>query len=65
MTERIAHVLSEDVIKPADFLVDLHGAGQHYAMPLLAGAYAADNNLGRRCEAVALAFGATVYWAAP
>jgi predicted deacylase len=65
VTERIAHILSESVIKPADFLLDLHSAGQHYAMPLLAGAYAADNDLGRRCEAAALAFGAPVYWAHP
>jgi predicted deacylase len=64
-TERIAHSLSESIIKPADFLFDLHSAGQHYAMPLLAGAYAADNDLGRRCEAAALAFGAPVYWAHP
>ena len=65
VTQRIAHILSESVIKPADFLFDLHSAGQHYAMPLLAGAYAADNDLGRRCEAAALAFGAPVYWAHP
>jgi predicted deacylase len=65
VTERIAHMLSESVIKPSDFLFDLHSAGQHYAMPLLAGAYAADNELGRQCEAAALAFGAPVYWAHP
>jgi predicted deacylase len=65
VTERIAHILSESVIKTADFLFDLHSAGQHYAMPLLAGAYAADNDLGCTCEAAALAFGAPVYWAHP
>jgi predicted deacylase len=65
ITERIAHSLAESVIRPADFLFDLHSAGQHYAMPLLAGAYAAANDLGRRCEAAALAFGAPVYWAHP
>ena len=64
-TERIADVLSREVIRSADFLIDLHSAGQHYAMPLLAGCYAASNDLGRRCEAAALAFGAPVYWAHP
>jgi predicted deacylase len=65
VTERIAHVLSEDVIRHADFLVDLHSAGQHYAMPMLAGCYAAPDALGARCEAAAQAFGAPVYWAHP
>jgi predicted deacylase len=65
VTERIAHVLSEQIIRQADFLIDLHSAGQHYAMPLLAGCYAARDALGARCEAAAQAFGAPVYWAHP
>jgi predicted deacylase len=64
-TERIAHVIGTHVIRGCDFLFDLHAAGQHYAMPLLAGAYAAQNPLGDRCETAALAFGAPVYWAHP
>jgi predicted deacylase len=64
-TERIAHTLAESIIRTSDFLIDLHSAGQHYAMPLLAGAYAATDDLGARCEAAALAFGAPVYWAHP
>jgi predicted deacylase len=65
VTERIAHAIATRVIRSCDFLFDLHSAGQHYAMPLLAGAYAARNPLGDRCEAAALAFGAPVYWAHP
>jgi predicted deacylase len=65
ITERIADVLSREVIHTADYLIDLHSAGQHYAMPLLAGCYAASDDLGRRCAAAALAFGAPVYWAHP
>jgi predicted deacylase len=65
VTERIADALAEHVIRQSDFLIDLHSAGQHYAMPLLAGAYAAPNELGRQCEAAGLAFGAPVYWAHP
>jgi predicted deacylase len=64
-TERIAHVIGTQVIRTCDFLFDLHSAGQHYAMPLMAGAYAAQSPLGARCEAAALAFGAPVYWAHP
>lgn len=65
LTERIAHCLTERVIRGCDYLIDLHGAGQHYAMPLLCGSYAGDDALGRRCEEAALAFGAPVYWAHP
>jgi predicted deacylase len=64
VTERIAHSLSE-LIRTADLLIDLHSAGQHYAMPLLCGSYVADDELGRRCQAAALAFGAPIYWAHP
>jgi len=64
-TERLAAVLSEAVIRPADLLLDLHSAGQHYAMPLLCGSYSGNDHLGGRCRAAALAFGAPVYWAHP
>jgi predicted deacylase len=40
-------------------------ATERIAMPLLAGAYAADSDLGRRCLAAAAAFGAPVLWAHP
>jgi predicted deacylase len=64
VTERIAAALSE-LIRTADLLIDLHSAGQHYAMPLLCGSYVADDELGRRCQAAGLAFGAPIYWAHP
>lgn len=64
-SERIAAVLSREVLRRADFLIDLHSAGQHYAMPLLCGAYSADDALGRACQDAALAFGAPVLWAHP
>ncbi len=64
LTQRIAHTIS-GLIRRTDVLIDLHSAGLHYAMPFLAGAYAADNALGRRCTAAALAFGAPVFWAHP
>src|SRR6266852_607147 len=58
VTERIAYQLSEVLIRQADLLIDLHSAGQHYAMPRLCGSYSAATDLGRRCDAAALAFGA-------
>jgi predicted deacylase len=64
-TERIAAVLSREVIRRADFLIDLHSAGQHYAMPLLCGAYTGDDAVGRAGRDAALAFGAPVFWAHP
>ncbi|MDQ3702197.1 MAG: M14 family metallopeptidase, partial [Chloroflexota bacterium] len=64
-TEGIAHALSEAVIRQCDFLIDLHGAGQHYAMPLLCGIYVGPDALGQRCAAAALAFGAPVFWGHP
>jgi predicted deacylase len=63
-TERIAHALAR-LIRDADLLIDLHSAGQHYAMPLLAGSFASQDSLGQRCQAAALAFGAPIYWAHP
>lgn len=65
VSERIAHCLTERIIRRVDFLIDLHSAGRHYAMPLLCGGYAGDNELGRRCMAAAAAFGAPVLWAHP
>ena len=63
-TQRIAYALTA-LIAEVDLLVDLHSAGQHYAMPFLIGAYAGDDELGRRCAAAARAFGAPVFWAHP
>lgn len=63
-TERVAAVLTENVLSKADALIDLHTAGRHYAMPLLAG-------LGSTGEArevaarMAEAFGADVVWHHP
>jgi len=64
LTERIAHALA-GLIAEVDLLIDLHSAGLHYAMPFLAGAYAADDDLGQRSLAAARAFGAPVLWAHP
>jgi predicted deacylase len=64
-TQRIAHVLAEQVIGPASFLVDLHSAGIAYTMPTLVGYAADDTPLGRASAAAARAFGAPVMWGHP
>lgn len=57
VTERLADALTHHVIRPADLLIDLHSAGQHYAMPFFAGYCLPDG------EAPARAFGAPLLWA--
>jgi predicted deacylase len=56
-TERIAHELTQKVIRGSDLLIDLHSAGVKYAMPFFAGF----------CDpagsAAAHAFGAPLVWA--
>ena len=61
VTERIADLLSTQVIAGADLLVDLHSAGARYEMPVFAG-YVADAPLGERSAAATYAFGAPVVW---
>lgn len=57
VTERIADALTRHVIVPADLLIDLHSAGENYAMPLFAG-------YGDPAAAPATrAFGAPLIWA--
>lgn len=57
VTERIADALTEQVIRRADLLVDLHSAGVNYAMPFFAG-------FGDPAGApAAYAFGAPLVWA--
>jgi len=63
LTERTAHAITARVLTGADALIDLHSAGRDFAMPLFCGYHADDNDLGRRCEALARAFGAPLTWA--
>ncbi len=64
-TERIAHHLSESIIHPCDFLIDLHSSGTLWSMPTLVGYDAQDNDAGRRSREAAMAFGAPVVWGHP
>jgi len=65
VTQRIAHILTEQVIAPASLLIDLHSAGVAYSMPTLVGYPYADTAHGRASREAALAFGCNVVWAHP
>jgi predicted deacylase len=65
VTQRIAHALTEQVIAPAQLLIDLHSAGVAYAMPTLVGYAYADTPLARASRDAALAFGCEVLWGHP
>lgn len=61
VSERIAHLLTTEIIAPASFYLDLHSGGVRYAMPSMAGYASADP----RARAAAAIFGAPVIWGHP
>lgn len=65
LTERIAHALTERVIRGADALIDVHSGGLAYTIPTLVGYTHGDAPLHRANRALAEAFGAPVIWAHP
>ena len=62
VTQRIAHVLTEEVLAKADFLIDLHSSGTHIEMPLLVGYRVGATAASRTSREAALRFGAPVVW---
>lgn len=65
VTERIAHILTEEAIRHADFVLDLHSGGAYYNIPTLVGYLHDDGDVGQRSRAGAEAFGAPVIWGHP
>ncbi len=65
LTERIARVLSDQVIAGSNALIDIHSGGVAYTIPTLAGYTSSDAPLHRANRALAEAFGAPVLWAHP
>ena len=61
-TDRLAHLLSGEVLEDADLLLDLHSAGLHYAMPLLAGCLDDGSPAAARSAAAAKAMGLPLLW---
>jgi len=61
VTERIAAVITEQVIAGADLLIDLHSAGAAYEMPVFAG-YVVDTATQQRARTACMTFGAPIMW---
>jgi predicted deacylase len=62
-TSKLAWYIKEVFISKADFLLDLHSGGTHYAMPAMVGYYNDSNSeVGRKSKAAAEAFGMNVIW---
>lgn len=62
VSERIAHAITTQVTRHADFLIDLHSSGSYMAMPLLVGYKQADDAAGRLSREAALHFGVPTIW---
>jgi predicted deacylase len=61
-TEQVAHVITEQVIKHADVLIDLHSAGTNFDMPFLCGFNAGSNIWCQESERLANLFNADFTW---
>lgn len=62
VTEKIANIITTQVISKCDALIDLHCADTGYEMPLFCGYFACDDALEKRCDAMARAFGTPLIW---
>lgn len=62
LTERVAHCLTEDFIRRASFLCDLHSAGRTYRMAPMTGYALATGDLTAVQREAARAFGLPLVW---
>lgn len=65
ITQRIAAWMREQLLRHADFYIDLHSGGVAYDIPALIGYIHDAGALGQRSRAAAEAFGAPVRWGHP
>ncbi len=65
ITHRIAAVVKEEIIKKADFFIDLHSGGITYNIPTLVGYTHDKGDLGQRSLEAAKIFGAPILWGHP
>lgn len=61
-SERLAALVTRELLTGADLLVDLHTAGRLHDMPPLAGYVDDDGDSGRQGRAAAVAFGLPLVW---
>ncbi|HYT10126.1 MAG TPA: M14 family metallopeptidase [Mycobacteriales bacterium] len=62
LTDRLAAVLTKQVLADADLLIDLHTAGRRYDMPPLVGSLDDGSSAAKASRAAALAFGLGTVW---
>jgi len=65
ITARIAHWITEELLRHADFYIDLHSGGIAAEIPTLVGYIHDSGELGHRSRAAAEAFGTPVLWGHP
>ena len=61
-TEQLAYAITEQVIKSADVLIDLHSAGTNFEMPFLCGFHAGTHSWCKESERLASVFNADFTW---
>ena len=61
-TEQLAYAITEQVIKSADVLIDLHSAGTNFEMPFLCGFHAGTHSWCKISERLASVFNADFTW---
>lgn len=64
-TQRLAHDVTQRVIRGCDLVIDLHSAGRDYAMPMFAGYVDDGDDVSARSRRAAVAFGAPLLWEHP
>lgn len=62
LSERIAHALTECLIPQADFYLDMHAAGNLYAIKRFAGYQVHDAEMNAVQQAASIAFGCELVW---
>ncbi|MBX3051340.1 MAG: succinylglutamate desuccinylase/aspartoacylase family protein [Caldilineaceae bacterium] len=65
ITQRIAHWITQGLLRHADFYIDLHSGGAAYHIPTLIGYIHDEGELGQHSLAGARAFGAPILWGHP
>ncbi|MEM7131026.1 MAG: succinylglutamate desuccinylase/aspartoacylase family protein [Chloroflexota bacterium] len=65
ITQRIAYWITQKLLKPANFFIDLHSGGAVGMIPTLIGYIHDEDELGQLSQAAARAFGVPVLWGHP
>lgn len=61
-TQKIAHIITEQVIRGSDLLIDLHSAGSNFEMPFLCGFNGGSDQMAAQSQRLAGVFCAQFTW---